>query len=212
MIEPKAKEKSSEAQRLGVVDRFVVQYSGNHGRFHDIETLLEIARLLRDDPGILFQFIGEGQKKSLVSHFRQRHQLENIFESSYCAKELLSESLAMSDLGVVAQMPGQERVCYPSKLLGIMAAGRPTLAICTPACEMAQMIEEHRLGFVIGNGDPERGAKLIRQAARDSAGVAAMGHNARRYLQDHFTLSSAAERYFDLITKTNRQSMKSTTL
>jgi glycosyltransferase involved in cell wall biosynthesis len=185
MIEPKAKEESSEAKRLGVVDRFVVQYSGNHGRFHDIETLLEIARLLREESGIVFQFIGEGQKKSLVSKFKQQHRLENVFESSYCAKELLGESLAMSDLGVVAQMPGQERVCYPSKLLGIMAAGRPAFAICVPTCEMARMIEEHSLGFVIQNGDAGRGAELIRQAARDTTAVAAMGCNARQYLQDH---------------------------
>jgi len=206
MIEPKAKEESSEATRLGVVDRFVVQYSGNHGRFHDIETLLEIARLLREESGIVFQFIGEGQKKSLVSRFKQQNRLENVFESSYCAKELLGESLAMSDLGVVAQMPGQERVCYPSKLLGIMAAGRPAFAICAPACEMARTIDEHRLGFVVENGQAGRGAELIRQAARDTAILAEMGRNARQYLQAHFTLRSAADRYFDLITKTSQES------
>jgi glycosyltransferase involved in cell wall biosynthesis len=101
-------------------------------------------------------------------------------------------------------MPGQERVCYPSKLFGIMAAGRPAFAICTPTCEMARMIGEHGLGFVVANGDAERGAGLIRQASRDAATVAAMGRNARKYLLDHFTLRGASERYFDLITKTSR--------
>ncbi len=210
MIEPKSKAESSEAKRLGVVNRFVVQYSGNHGRFHDIETLLEIARLLREESGIIFQFIGEGQKKNLVSRFKKQHGLENVFESSYCAKELLGESLTMSDLGVVAQMPGQERVCYPSKLLGIMAAGRPAFAICTTTCEMARMIDEQGLGFIVENGDADRGAELIRGAARDPAAVDAMGRNARRYLQDHFTLRSAAERYFDLITKPSPELAKAT--
>ncbi len=211
MIEPKPKASSSEAIRLGVVDRFVVQYSGNHGRFHDIESLLEIARLLRAESGIVFQFIGEGQKKSLVSRYRQQHHLENIFEASYCDKELLGESLAMCDLGVVAQMPGQERVCYPSKLLGILAAGRPALAICTPTCEMARMLVEQGLGFVVANGQPERGAEVILQAARDASELAAMGRNARRYLDEHFTLRSAAQRYFDLITKTTQTTAKPTT-
>jgi len=207
MIQPKSKEESAEARRFGVVDRFVVQYSGNHGRFHDIETLLEMARLLREENGIVFQFIGEGQKKSLVSRFKQQHRLENVFESSYCAKELLGESLAMSDLGVIAQLSGQERVCYPSKLLGIMAAGRPVLAICAPTCEMARMIQEHSLGFVVENGNAKGGAELIRKAARDTSILGAMGRNARRHLQAHFTLQSAAERYFDLITKTTQDSV-----
>jgi glycosyltransferase involved in cell wall biosynthesis len=187
-----------------VLDRFVVQYSGNHARFHDIETLLEIARLLRDEESILFQFIGEGQKKQMVARFREAHELRNISESGYCKKEVLADSLAMSDLGVVAQLPGQERVCYPSKLLGIMAAGRPVFAICVPTCEMARMIKEQDLGYVVANGDAASGAEMIRDALSDPAAMARKGRNSHRYLLNHFTLARAAEQYIDLISQTSR--------
>ena len=128
VILPQPKSASTEAVRLGVRERFVVQYSGNHGRFHDLESLLNLAGSFKADDGFVFQFIGEGQKKKLVKERLASHP--HFYSSSYVAKELLMDSLAMADLGVVAQMPGQERVCYPSKLLGIMAAGRATLAIC----------------------------------------------------------------------------------
>ena len=206
IIQPMAKSDSSEAYRLDVAGKFVVQYSGNHGRFHDIESVLEIARLLRDRSDIVFQFIGEGQKKRLVAHYRQRHGLRNIYESSYCPKELLSDSLAMADLGVVAQLPGQERVCYPSKLLGIMAAGRATLAICTPDCEMARMLKTNLLGFVVPNRNAEEGARVIVAAAGQQEKLAAMGVNARNYLRENFSLRSAANGYLDLIRRVDETS------
>jgi glycosyltransferase involved in cell wall biosynthesis len=199
MIEPKEKAESSEARRLGITGKFVVQYSGNHGRFHDIESLLEIARLLNDRTDIVFQFIGEGQKKHLVRDYQSRYRLKNIYESTYCPKELLGDSLAMADLGVVAQLPGQERVCYPSKSLGIMAAGRATLAICPPECELARLIKEQELGFVVPNQDAVQGAAIIAEAASQPERVAAMGSKAHEYVRAHFSLKLAASKYFKLI-------------
>lgn len=136
-IRPIAKNASREAARLGVLNRFVVQYSGNHGRFHDLETLLNIARSVSSDEQFQFQFIGDGQKKRLVEEFQRHAPADLCYSSGYVAKELLTDSLGMADLGVVAQLPGQERVCYPSKLLGIMAAGRATFAICPPTARWA---------------------------------------------------------------------------
>ena len=63
LIAPRPKSASGEATRLGVQERLVVQYSGNHGRFHDLETLLALAISFQPGDGFVFQFIGEGQKE-----------------------------------------------------------------------------------------------------------------------------------------------------
>lgn len=199
LICPTPKSESREARRLGVGDRFVVQYSGNHGRFHDIETLLGIVRPLANDERFAFQFVGEGQKKALVDSYVRAESPKAVYASSYVPKELLADSLAMADLGVVAQMPGQEKVCYPSKLLGIMAAGRGVLAICPPDCEMARMIREHELGWVVANGDVAAGRQALLEAQADPARVARMGANAARLLREKFTLALAADAYYKLI-------------
>jgi glycosyltransferase involved in cell wall biosynthesis len=199
LIVPTAKSSSAEAARLGVQDRLVVQYSGNHGRFHDIETLLALVATFQPDDGFTFQFIGEGQKKKLVNQFLASASQPSLYSSSYVPKELLADSLAMADLGVVAQMPGQERVCYPSKLLGIMAAGRPVLAICPVNCEMAQMIRDHETGFVVANGDVAAGRQALLEAKENPARLRRMGENASRHLREHFTLAQAAEAYYEII-------------
>jgi glycosyltransferase involved in cell wall biosynthesis len=205
LIAPRPKSGSTEASRLGVQERLVVQYSGNHGRFHDIETLLALAASFQPDDGFVFQFIGEGQKKKLVEDRLSLASSLAIYSSCYVPKELLGDSLAMADLGVVAQLPGQERVCYPSKLLGIMAAGRPVLAICPVNCDMARMIREQEIGFVVANGDVEAGRKVLLEARSNPARLRRLGENAARYLREHFTLAQAAQAYFDLISTTSEK-------
>ena len=199
LINAVPKSASTEAVRLGVHDRFVVQYSGNHGRFHDIETFLGLALSFGPEDGVTFQFIGEGQKKRLVNERLAAGPQPHLYTSGYVPKELLADSLAMADLGVVAQLPGQERVCYPSKLLGVMAAGRATLAICPVDCEMARMIRDHELGFVVPNGDLVEGRRVLLEAKADPARVRRMGENAARHLREHLTLAKAAEAYHDLL-------------
>jgi glycosyltransferase involved in cell wall biosynthesis len=202
LISPRPKAASAEATRLQVQQCLVVQYSGNHGRFHDIESLLALAASFQWGDGFVFQFIGEGQKKKLVANLLSTTPSSPLYSSSYVPKELLVDSLAMADLGVVAQMPGQERVCYPSKLLGIMAAGRPTLAICPVNCAMARMIREQEIGFVIANGDLAAGRKVLLEAKANPARLQQMGQNASRYLRQHLTLAQATKGYLNLIYST----------
>jgi glycosyltransferase involved in cell wall biosynthesis len=199
LIRPLAKSDSVEAARLGVRERFVIQYSGNHGRFHDIESLLGLAGGFTAEDGFVFQFIGEGQKKKLVE--ARLAASPHFYSSSYVAKESLADSLAMADLGVVAQLPGQERVCYPSKLLGIMAAGRAILAICPEDCEMARMIRDEQLGFVIPNGDLAAGRRTLLSARDNPDSVDLMGQNASRHLRAHFTLGRAAAAYLKIVSE-----------
>ena len=199
LISPRPKASSTEAARIGVLNQCVIQYSGNHGRFHDIETLLRVADSFTPCDGFFFQFIGEGQKKKLVEHRLARTPNAHLYSSSYVPKELLADSLAMADLGVVAQMPGQERVCYPSKLLGIMAAGRAVLAICPPDCHMARMIRQERIGFVTANNDVAAARQALLTAKSDPELLQDMGRHAFRYLRENFTLNKAAQAYVDLI-------------
>jgi len=199
LIAPRPKATSAEAARLQVLNRFVVQYSGNHGRFHDLETLLDLADGFAPSDGFVFQFIGEGQKKKLVDQRLASNPRPHVYSSSYVPKELLADSLAMADVGVVAQLPGQERVCYPSKLLGIMAAGRATLAICPPNCAMGRMIRDQQIGFIVSNGDVAAAREALLAAKSDPALLQRMGENASRYLRDHFTLAQAAKAYLEVI-------------
>lgn len=197
-VQPMDRDQSGEAARLGIGNRLVVQYSGNHARFHDLETLLAIARAFSEDDEVLFQFIGEGQKKRLVQEAAGAPGGRLIYTSTYVPREKLRESLAMADLGVVAQLPGQERVCYPSKMLGIIAAGRAVLAICPPDCELGRFVRQQDLGWVVANGDAEAGRRAVLEAKGDRQRVRRCGENGARWARD-LRLETIAPQYEQLM-------------
>lgn len=199
IINPMKKADSKLAEEFGVKDKLVIQYSGNHGRFHDIETILRIVEKMRENESVMFQFIGEGYKKRLVNDFYADKQPKNMYVGTYVPKELLSDSLAMADLGIVAQLPKQERVCYPSKLLGVMSSGRAVLAICARGSEMAKMIDDNELGFTVENGDIDSAIKIINDCIEDPERLKRFGVNAAVYVRKHFSLRHAAEKYFEVI-------------
>jgi glycosyltransferase involved in cell wall biosynthesis len=199
IISPMSKVDSKLAEKFGVKDKLVIQYSGNHGRFHDIETILKIVEKMSSNQKVIFQFIGEGYKKKLVNDFYADKKPANMYVGTYVPKELLSDSLAMADLGIVAQLPKQERVCYPSKLLGVMSSGRAVLAICSRNSEMAKMIEDNGLGFTVENGDVESAVRVINEGILNPELLKKYGDNAALYVRKHFSLRNAAEKYYKVI-------------
>jgi len=59
----------------GLSHRFVVGYSGNMGRAHDFETIVEAAKLLKDETNILFLFVGDGARRVWLQEQVQEHGL-----------------------------------------------------------------------------------------------------------------------------------------
>ncbi|MCG7859132.1 hypothetical protein MD537_19310, partial [Flavihumibacter sediminis] len=55
-----AKNENYFVHKHNLMDKFVVQYSGNIGMTHNVELLVEIAKLLKDESDILFLIIGRG--------------------------------------------------------------------------------------------------------------------------------------------------------
>jgi glycosyltransferase involved in cell wall biosynthesis len=69
--------------RYDLGDSFVVMYSGNHSPCHPLDTLLGAALQLRDEPDIVFCFVGGGSGKAQVQAFRDQHRLRSILDIPY---------------------------------------------------------------------------------------------------------------------------------
>ncbi|MFN6036046.1 MAG: glycosyltransferase family 4 protein, partial [Dolichospermum sp.] len=123
-----SKPENNFAQQHELDEIFTVLYSGNMGRLHDIETITEAAKILKDEP-IKFVFIGDGAKTKIVKQAIENYQLKNILLLPYQPRELLPLSLTACDISLVSLIPGAESIVAPSKLYGIMAAGRGNIYI-----------------------------------------------------------------------------------
>lgn len=201
-IRPVAHEDNGLRAEFARGARIVVMYSGNMGRAHDIETLLAAARLLPARRDIAFVFVGDGARRGIVD--AAARELPNLRVASYQSRDRLSESLSAADVHLIALSPEIEGLIEPSKLYGIMAAGRPSLFVGPRGSEVARTIERERCGRVIASGDAQGLADAVAALADDDAERVSMGDRARRALETRFTRSVATARFRAVIEELGR--------
>ncbi len=167
---------------------------------HDIETIIEAAKILKDTP-IEFVFIGEGVKTKIVEQAIQTYQLKNIFLLPYQPRELLPLSLTACDLSLVSLIPGAESIVAPSKLYGMLAAGRGIIAISKPNSYIDKLLITSGCGINTPPNNPQQLANLISELANDSQRVKVMGEKARQFYKNRYTFERALEEYQQILFK-----------
>jgi len=194
-IVPKPKSDNPFAIKNDLVEPFTVLYSGNMGRCHDFETITAAAWELRNEP-VKFLFIGRGAKfDDCYNKVINQWQLTNCLFLPFQNKKDLPNTLTACDLSLVTVSQGMEELVAPSKLYGILAAGRPVAAICSSNCYLTELLQDANCGKSFTNGDSMGLANYIRFLAANPSQVQTMGKAARNYLETNFTSEEIAKQY-----------------
>lgn len=198
-LHPLAASRSELRGRLGLGDCFVAAYSGNLGRAHDSTTILEAACALASEPGIVFLMVGGGAgMRSLEMQARARG-LTNFRFAPYQPRAALSDSLAAGDVHLVSLRPELEGLIVPSKLYGILAAGRPVVFVGDLDGELARLIATAEVGVSVRGGDPVGLARTLQTLRDDEAGRTRMGVRARELFEERYTLAAAVARWREVL-------------
>ncbi|MDR1988982.1 MAG: glycosyltransferase family 4 protein [Acidobacteriaceae bacterium] len=163
----------------GLADKFVLMHSGNVGMSQELDALLDVAERLRDLPDLVVAIVGEGSRKKALQEDAAKRGLTHVRFFPYTPKARLDESFATADIFAVSLKQGLAGFIVPSKLYGILAAGRPFIAAVEDDCETAQIAREHDCGIIVPPGDRERMAHAIRQLYVDRAACQRLAVNAR---------------------------------
>ncbi len=161
-------------------------YSGNLGLAHDVETVTAAMLMLRDDPRFDFTFIGGGARRKELADFVQEHDIRAVTMRPYVPRSDLSETLGLGDIGLVTQRDDCCGSVVPSKVYGLMAAGRPILFIGPAAATPAHIVERHACGWRVACGNPDALADLLRHLATHPDEVTRAGINAREALELYY--------------------------
>ena len=188
-------------KRYGLDNRFVMMYSGNIGLYYDLPNLLKLIAQFQQEKEVVFAFIGEGSVLEELKEYQQKHQLENVVFIPYQEKKDLIYSLNAGDVHFVMNAKGIKGVSVPSKLYGVMAAGKPVLGILEEGAEARLIVEEAQCGRVVSPEDYEAIRNLIREfiQKRNSEELACMGEKGRNYLVQHLTKDVSIKKYRDEI-------------
>jgi putative colanic acid biosynthesis glycosyltransferase WcaI len=186
------------ARRHELADRFVVMHSGNVGHAQNLDALVRAATFLRDLDDLTVTIIGSGARH------RELVALSDLLETDvrflpYQPREVLSESLSTGSVHVVGLAKGLAGYVVPSRLYGIMAAGRPVIVAADAESETAQVVLGAECGVVVPPGRPELLAAAIRDAYDGKLDLEALGRRGREYVTSEADRSVAVDRYRRLL-------------
>lgn len=190
---------SAQRAAWGVNDKFLVAYSGNLGRVHEFTTLLAAAARLQAEAGIVFAFIGGGPRTAEVRRQVAAQNLANVRFFPAVARAQLATALAAADVHAVTLRPGFERLVNPSKLAGILAAGRPALFVGPTESAIAGLLTTEGCGCAVACGDAAGLAESIRAWRADPERVAEFGRNARAVYERHYRFEMQLEIWVQLL-------------
>ncbi|MCP3981274.1 MAG: glycosyltransferase family 4 protein [bacterium] len=199
LVRPTPRAENPFAKEHGLLDKFVVMYSGNMGLFHDMESIVEAADRLREHADIRFVFIGGGGKLDMMQRYAEEHELPNALFLPYQDKEMLRYTLPTADVALISLSEGCEGLAVPSKLYGTLAAGTPIVANLEPSGEVAQVIEEAECGRVVPVHRPDSIAEAILAYRDDPALTRRHGENARREFEQRYTIERIVAKFEEVL-------------
>lgn len=198
IVYPQEKEGNTLLSDLNVTVPFVVLYAGNLGYPNGVEYLAEACRQLNDDNQIHFIFVGDGVKAQWFRDYIQQHQLLNV---SFVRSMPRSEQVVFlnsCDVSLVALVPGMLGLAVPSRLYNYMAAGKPIIGMVDHQSEVAKVIEEEKIGWVVPPGDVKALVATIKSASRAGTELREMGARANKVSSSKYSFSIIAGQYIKL--------------
>ncbi len=194
-LPPEDEKVLSFKKQYGLENKFVIMYSGNLGLYYDLPNLLKLAEPYKENENIVFAFIGQGAIEKDLKAYANDKDLKNVVFIPYQKKEDLIYSLNAADVHWVVNAKGIKGVSVPSKLYGVMAAGKPVLGVLEEGSEARLIIEETGCGLVTAPEDYEGIAALLNQFIQKQVDGQKMGELGRVYLEKNLTKDVSIQKY-----------------
>lgn len=194
---PEEQNKFVEREKLH--GHFVVMYSGNLGLTQRLDHFIEAAGQIEDE-SIEFVFVGRGATKPMLEKQAQDLQLKNVRFLDYQPRSELAHSLSAADLHVIVLANEVTQCLMPSKLYGILAAGRPYITNARSDSELHRVTVEQDVGIVVEPNSAKSIAAAVREAKAAPERLRKMGAKARALAETKYTFQRSRNAFRDVLT------------
>ncbi len=180
-------------QQLGLQEKFIALYAGIHGLAQGLETVLEAARMLKDDPSIHFLLIGDGPKKTELLSQAAAYQLPNLTMLPEKPREQIPGYLSAADVALVPLKKAEIfKGALPSKIFDAWACQRPVLLSIDG--EAREVVENVQGGLFIPPEDPNSIVSALVHLLNAPELRQQMGINGRKYTIENNSRSELAKK------------------
>lgn len=195
-----APEKSNPYRRkFGFAGKIVFSYSGNLGRAHVFDALIAAAKQINHVQNIEFLIIGGGARWHAVQDQVRNSGMTNWHFLPYQSRKDLADSLGAADVHLISLDQNLEDFVVPSKLYGVLAAGRPCIFVGSPQGEIARILNNFRCGTSVSPNEVAALARIMLELADSRERRLQMGANARAAFINEYTLGRALRQWLDLL-------------
>lgn len=195
----KSKKDNEFSRNEKINTTFNIVYTGNIGRFHDIETILESALKLKNNEEVKFIFVGDGYKKPLIEEYVKNNKLSNVKLMGYQYGETYNQLLNASDIFITTLDKGIEGLGVPSKTYSYLAAGKPIIAIMNSSSEIGSLVEENNLGVRVDSGDSDKIVKFILNISKDETIYKDIESNIEKIFENSYERKIVTKKFYELI-------------
>ena len=186
--------------KLDLKGKFVAGYMGTIGLAHSLETLVEAAKELQNQPkgeGISIVIIGDGAKKHEIRELIDIQDLRNILLLDSIPKKAVPSYLSLFDVSIIhLAKKDLFKTVIPSKLFETMAAGIPV--VYGVEGESREVVLEHSVGVIFEPENSKELAQLLVKLKGDEAQLGQLKSNALHAAR-HFSRSTLANRMLELL-------------
>lgn len=197
----KSKAKNYFLKKHKLENYFIVLYSGNQGRCHDIFTLVNAAKILKNERNILFLFVGDGFQNKFLRQECVKNKLTNCVFLPFQDKKDLPFILSSASVGIVSLSKKISGLIAPSKLYGHLACGTPIAAISGKDSYLKKLIEDHKCGKWFKNGNYEGLAEWIFKVYQQKELSKKVGESSLDLFLKEFTLDIVSRKYLNIINR-----------
>ncbi|WP_338525659.1 glycosyltransferase family 4 protein [Pseudomonas batumici] len=188
------------ALRAELESNFSVVFAGNVGTAQSVESIVEAASILKNEPGLKIFIVGSGSMLSWVAEQKAIHHLDNLVLPGRFSMSAMPEIFQRSAALLVA-LKDEEIFSYtvPSKIQAYLAAGRPIIGALRG--EGARVISEAGAGLVCA---PESGQALaetiLTMKKCSSTDREKMGSSGINYFNENYDMDLQSDRLIDILT------------
>jgi colanic acid biosynthesis glycosyl transferase WcaI len=192
-------------RELGIPNQArVCLYSGSMNRKQGLELLGTAARRLADDPNLYWVFCGQGPTRAEL--MEQCRNLPQVRFLDLQPEDRLNDLLNLADLHLLPQKAGVSDLVMPSKLLGMLASGRPVLATAPQNSDLYRLVS--KCGVCTPPGDAEAFARAVQQLLDSPARRQMLGAQARDLAVQQFSRDAVLSRFESLLRTRSAQMIR----
>ena len=196
---PLPNEHAACLRELKEQNKFLVGYLGGHGISNGLDTIIDLAAKVIDNPQIHFVLIGKGTEKGRLEKRTEGLHLKNVSFLPPVPKKAVPKILKKMDV-LICVSPDTPLCQYGmslNKIFDYMMSSKPILWASSSSNDI---VAASYCGFTVSSGDVDGlKSQLLNIYVMNADELSELGRNGKTYILEHYTYSKLAQKFIDAI-------------